>query len=245
MKRLLLASTVFLSATSLAHAETINILMESVPDTRFVQDVLPEFTEATGIEVELEVVNYAEMHTKLVPQLVSPTGSYDAIVVDFYWVGEFTKAGWLEPLDEHIAADGFDTSIYFPALMNLVGQVDGVTYMLPFYNYAMGPDLPEGHDRRSGRAGGVQGKNTASISRCRKPGTNMQSRLSSSRAILTMTARPTSTAWSTRVYVPIPSPWSGPTTSTLRAVSITKKAHGSRCSTRRKPSLRSKRIRAI
>ncbi|NJO37036.1 MAG: sugar ABC transporter substrate-binding protein [Rhizobiales bacterium] len=112
--------------------------MESVPDTRFVQEVLPAFTEATGIEVELEVVNYAEMHTKLVPQLVSPTGSYDAIVVDFYWVGEFTKAGWLQPLDERIAADGFDSSVYFPSLMNLVGQVDGVTYMLPFYNYAMG-----------------------------------------------------------------------------------------------------------
>ena len=51
--------------------------------------------QETGIDVNLEVVNYAEMHTKLVPQLVAPKGSYSAIVVDFYWVGEFTKAGWL------------------------------------------------------------------------------------------------------------------------------------------------------
>jgi multiple sugar transport system substrate-binding protein len=136
-KLLMLGSAIALAAGS-AHAETINILMESVPDTRFVQEVLPEFTAETGIEVELEVVNYAEMHTKLVPQLVAPTGSYDAIVVDFYWVGEFTKAGWLQPLDERIAQDGFDTSVYFDSLMNLVGKVDGVTYMLPFYNYAMG-----------------------------------------------------------------------------------------------------------
>jgi multiple sugar transport system substrate-binding protein len=136
-KLLMLGSAIALAAGS-AHAETINILMESVPDTRFVQEVLPEFTQETGIEVELEVVNYAEMHTKLVPQLVAPTGSYDAIVVDFYWVGEFTKAGWLQPLDERIEQDGFDTSVYFDSLMNLVGQVDGVTYMLPFYNYAMG-----------------------------------------------------------------------------------------------------------
>src|SRR5690606_21648183 len=92
----------------------------------------------TGIEVNLEVVNYAEMHTKLVPQLVATQGSYSAIVVDFYWVGEFTKAGWLQPLDERIKADGFDPSVYVPKLMDLVGQVDGVTYMLPFYNYAMG-----------------------------------------------------------------------------------------------------------
>jgi ABC-type glycerol-3-phosphate transport system substrate-binding protein len=136
MRRLLLGTAVWLLAAP-AQAQTINILMESVPDTRFVQEVLPEFEQATGIDVELEVVNYAEMHTKLVPQLVSPTGSYHVIVVDFYWVGEFIKAGWLQPLDERIAADGFDTSVYFDSLMNLVGQVDGVTYMLPFYNYAM------------------------------------------------------------------------------------------------------------
>ncbi|MCC2663987.1 MAG: extracellular solute-binding protein [Geminicoccaceae bacterium] len=138
MQKLLSFGAAFALLTGTVQAQTINILMESVPDTRFVQEVLPQFTEATGIEVELEVVNYAEMHTKLVPQLVASTGSYDVIVVDFYWVGEFTKAGWLQPLDERIAADGFDTRVYFDSLMNLVGKVDGTTYMLPFYNYAMG-----------------------------------------------------------------------------------------------------------
>jgi ABC-type glycerol-3-phosphate transport system substrate-binding protein len=138
MKKLMLLGAAIALVAGPAHAETIHILMESVPDTRFVQEVVPQFTEQTGIEVDIEVVNYAEMHTKLVPQLVAPTGSYDLIVVDFYWVGEFTKAGWLQPLDERIARDGFDASVYFDSLMNLVGQVEGVTYMLPFYNYAMG-----------------------------------------------------------------------------------------------------------
>ncbi|MGF1627388.1 MAG: ABC transporter substrate-binding protein [Alphaproteobacteria bacterium] len=136
--KLLLAATALAGMPALAQAQTISILMESVPDTRFVQDVVPQFTEATGIEVEIEVVNYAEMHAKLVPQLVAPEGSYDVIVVDFYWVGEFTKAGWLQPLDDRIAESGFDAGVYVPVLFDLVGQVDGVTYMLPFYNYAMG-----------------------------------------------------------------------------------------------------------
>jgi multiple sugar transport system substrate-binding protein len=126
----------FLAGT--AHAETVSILMEAVPDTEYVRALVPEFEKATGIDVNLEVVNYAEMHTKLIPQLVARQGSYSAIVVDFYWVGEFTKAGWLQPLDERITADGFDTSVYVPALMDLVGKVEGTTYMLPFYNYAMG-----------------------------------------------------------------------------------------------------------
>ena len=124
--------------TGVARAETLSILMEAVPDTEYIQALVPEFEKETGIDVELEVVNYAEMHTKLVPQLVAREGSYSLMVVDFYWVGEFFKAGWMMPLDDYIAADSFDTSPYVPAMMDLVGQVDGVTYMLPFYNYAMG-----------------------------------------------------------------------------------------------------------
>jgi ABC-type glycerol-3-phosphate transport system substrate-binding protein len=73
MQKLLSFGAAIALLTGTVQAETINILMESVPDTRFVQEVLPQFTEETGIEVELEVVNYAEMHTKLVPQLVAST----------------------------------------------------------------------------------------------------------------------------------------------------------------------------
>jgi multiple sugar transport system substrate-binding protein len=138
LRQLLLGAAISAGLSTAALAETVNILMEGVPDTEYVKTLLPEFKAATGIDVNLEVVNYAEMHTKLVPQLVAPKGSYSAIVVDFYWVGEFTKAGWLQPLDDRIKADGIDTSVYLPKLMDLVGKVDGVTYMLPFYNYAMG-----------------------------------------------------------------------------------------------------------
>ena len=137
LKRLLLVLTVFLLIGAIAQAETIRLLMESVPDTRYIQELLPQFKEATGIDVEMEVISYIDMHSKLVPQLVSPKGSYDAIVVDFYWVGEFTKAGWLMPLDDFVKRDSFDTSVYVPKLMELVGRVDNTLYMLPFYNYSM------------------------------------------------------------------------------------------------------------
>jgi multiple sugar transport system substrate-binding protein len=138
IRQLMLGTMLAGVLASPAAAETVSILMEGVPDTEYVKTLLPEFKAKTGIDVNLEVVNYAEMHTKLVPQLVAPKGSYSAIVVDFYWVGEFTKAGWLAPLDDRIAADKIDTSVYIPKLMDLVGKVNGVTYMLPFYNYAMG-----------------------------------------------------------------------------------------------------------
>jgi multiple sugar transport system substrate-binding protein len=138
MRTLLLATALTLGLATTAQAQTIHILMETVPDTAYIQELLPEFTAATGIDVEIEAISYIDMHSKLVPQLASPAGGYDAIVVDFYWVAEFSKADWMMPLDELIARDGVDTSVYLPPLMNLVGKVGDVTYMLPFYNYSMG-----------------------------------------------------------------------------------------------------------
>lgn len=117
--------------------KSINILMEDVPDTQCVLERLPEFTEATGIEVNVESVNYSSMHEKILTQMLSATNAYDVIVVDCYWVGEFAAAGWMEPLDKYIADSGFDTSVYIDSMMNMVGQVDGNTYMLPFYNYML------------------------------------------------------------------------------------------------------------
>ena len=91
MKRLLLAGAMLVAGMGIAKAETIRLLMETVPDTRYIQELLPEFKAQTGIDVEMEVISYIDMHTKLVPQLIAAQGSYDAIVVDFYWVGEFTR----------------------------------------------------------------------------------------------------------------------------------------------------------
>lgn len=139
MKKIISLITLSLAFISFnANSVTLRAVMENVPDTKFIQELLPEFTEATGIEVEFEVMGYGEMHPKLVPSLTASTGSYDFMPVDFYWVGEFDKAGWMMPLDDMISKDGFDTSVYFDSLMNLTGKVGNTTYMLPFYNYAMG-----------------------------------------------------------------------------------------------------------
>ncbi len=119
---------------------TINVMMEGVPDTEYVQAQLSKFEEETGATVNIEVLNYALMHEKLVPQLTAAagSGSYDLIVVDNYWVAEFNRAGWLMPLDDKIAAsDKVKMDAYLPSMLEMVGTYEGKTYMLPFYNYAM------------------------------------------------------------------------------------------------------------
>ncbi|MDR0356269.1 MAG: extracellular solute-binding protein [Deltaproteobacteria bacterium] len=126
------------AAQPAAQPQKINILMEVVPDTDFVLEQIAAFEKETGIEVVVEAINYASMHEKLLTQLLSRTNSYDVIVVDFYWVKEFADAKWMEPLDSYIKDSAFDTNVYVPTMMEMVGAVDGVTYMLPFYNYMLG-----------------------------------------------------------------------------------------------------------
>ena len=132
-----LVGLTLISGTAFAGQE-IKLLMEAVPDTFIIKDLLPEFEKETGIKVKFEIVNYAQMHAKLLPQLVSSKGSYDAIVVDNYWAGEFPAAGWLVPLDEYVEkTPAIDISAYLPSMLDMVGYWRGKLYMLPFYNYAM------------------------------------------------------------------------------------------------------------
>ena len=128
--------------TAIKEPVTLRMLMEDVPDTHVITPLLPEFEASTGIKVEWEIVQYLDMHTKLVPQFLSSEASYDVIVVDNYWAGEFPAAGWLEPLDKYVKRDNFDISNYIPAMIDMVGYYprtgrDKKLYMLPFYNYTM------------------------------------------------------------------------------------------------------------
>ena len=121
---------------------TLTMLMEDVPETHIIKAMLPEFEEKTGIKVNFEIVQYTDMHTKLIPQLMSGKSQYDVIEVDNYWAGEFPAAGWLEPLDSYVQRDGFDINAYIPSMLEMVGYypasgADKKLYMVPMYNYTM------------------------------------------------------------------------------------------------------------
>ncbi len=127
-------------AFSLAWAQPVVLraLMEDVPETRIIEELLPQFEQETGIRVEFEKVQYSAMHDKLVAQLLTPESAYDFLQVDFLWAGEFPAAGWLEPLEPYVERSGFDLSVYYPSMLDLVGYYRGRLYMIPMYNYAMG-----------------------------------------------------------------------------------------------------------
>ncbi len=143
---LMLASLVFslhgsaAAATQVAQATrppvTINVFLEGVPDQRIISEMLPEFEAKTGIKVKFEILSYSVMREKILPQLAASRNSYDVIIVDKQWVGEFVYAGWLEDLGPYVArTPTIDTKKYIPSLFKIVGELNGKTWMLPYYNY--------------------------------------------------------------------------------------------------------------
>ena len=66
IKILFLVLTISILSFS-SKAVTLNAIMENVPDTHFIKELLPDFTAKTGHEVEMDIMGYGEMHPKMVP----------------------------------------------------------------------------------------------------------------------------------------------------------------------------------
>ncbi|MHB1289955.1 ABC transporter substrate-binding protein [Georgenia sp.] len=118
---------------------TVRILMEEVPDTDIVQDLVPQFNEVyPNITIEIETLTFDQMRDKLVASFQAPDPTYDLIVVDNPWMVDFANAGFLAPLDGRIkATSNYAPDDFFEPLVD-IATVDDVRYGVPFYNYALG-----------------------------------------------------------------------------------------------------------
>ncbi len=118
----------------------LNILMEAVPETDYILELLPEFEAETGMTVNVEVVNFNVMYDRLVTQLIGPegSGSDDVMQVSNEWSYEFGTAGWISPLDSYLSGSAVAETDYVPAVWEGLNNVDESTYYVPFYHWSMG-----------------------------------------------------------------------------------------------------------
>ncbi len=118
---------------------TVRVLMENVPDTDIVQGLVGKFNETyPDIEINIETLTFDQMRDRLVSSFQSAEPAYDLIVVDNPWMDDFADAGFLEPLNERIdSTPDYDPGDFFSSLTDIT-DVDGTTFGVPFYNYALG-----------------------------------------------------------------------------------------------------------
>jgi multiple sugar transport system substrate-binding protein len=117
---------------------TVRVIMEEVPDTDVVRAMLPAFKrEYPNVDVQIEALPYDQMRDRIVSSFLASKPSYDMIIVDNPWMRDFVDGGFLRPLDDRIkAAAGYDFQDFSKPLRD-IAEVDGKTYGIPFYNYAL------------------------------------------------------------------------------------------------------------
>jgi multiple sugar transport system substrate-binding protein len=117
---------------------TVRVIMEEVPDTDVVKSMLPAFKRKyPNVNVKIEALPYDQMRDRIVSSFLASKPTYDLIIVDNPWMRDFVDGGFLAPLDKPIdQVNGFDYEDFSKPLRN-IAEVNGKTYGVPFYNYAL------------------------------------------------------------------------------------------------------------
>ena len=103
------------------------------------EKVVPDFTAATGIKVNLESLAYDALNARLVTSFVSKTPDADVVTVDAMWMGQYYDNGWVIRLDKYIQADK-DTNIedFIPEVLYSLNSWRGHIVTLPIAPYGQG-----------------------------------------------------------------------------------------------------------
>lgn len=100
----------------------VNLLLVSHPFVNALVPLLPDFTALTGISVTYEELSEQPAFEKLLADLSSRTGTYDAFMTSPLNNWQYATAGWLEPLDAFIedatrTSPAYDVGDFAPGIL--------------------------------------------------------------------------------------------------------------------------------
>ena len=131
------ASPAFAQGTSL-EGITLNIASMNDQFAVVIAEIAPEFEEKTGAEVNVEILSYPELLTKITADFIGNTGGYDIVTMDIVWAGQFEEAGHTVDLGPLIERDADELALddIYPVAMESLGQYNGRQIAYPFAGYA-------------------------------------------------------------------------------------------------------------
>ena len=106
---------------------TINVLLP--PWYKFSQDMLGDFTNKTGIKVNLQIMDWDPLTDKIVTSCAAGVAPADVTEFSWDWVGKFGAAGWYEPLNKY-----FDEKSMSDIITRSIFQYQGNYLAIPIYN---------------------------------------------------------------------------------------------------------------
>jgi multiple sugar transport system substrate-binding protein len=117
---------------------TLNLASMNDQFSAVLAQIAPEFKEATGAELKVDIMDYGSLLTKTTADFVGKTAGYDLITMDIVWAGQFAANGYTVDLTDLIKRDAkeLETADIYPKLMDALGNYKGKQVAYPFAGYA-------------------------------------------------------------------------------------------------------------
>jgi multiple sugar transport system substrate-binding protein len=77
----------------------------------------PQYEKETGVKVDVQLIGRDGIHEKMATLLASGDSSFDIFNIDYNWVPEFGKAGYLVPMDNVLSAA--DKADFYPLALKV------------------------------------------------------------------------------------------------------------------------------
>ena len=103
--------------------------------------LMRQFTEETGIRVNLDAVDWSQLKQKQVLSMSGATGQYDLVMVHDTWFNEYVESGYLHPVDEYLTNEAL-TGPDFDIDDFAAGMIQGATADGQFYGVPTNPAVP-------------------------------------------------------------------------------------------------------
>src|SRR6478752_8254490 len=81
---------------------TLNIASQNDQFAAVLAAIAPEFEAQTGAKVNVDILSYPELLTKITADYVGHTKGYDLVTMDNVWSGQFAEGGYSVDLTDWI-----------------------------------------------------------------------------------------------------------------------------------------------
>src|SRR5580700_4935653 len=112
---------------------TLNLASQNDQFAAVLAGIAPEFEALTGAKVNVDILSYPELLTKITADYVGHTKGYDLATVDIVWSGQFAEAGYTVDLTDWIKRDAAEIKVddIYPSLMASLGGYKGKQIAFP------------------------------------------------------------------------------------------------------------------
>ena len=120
---------------------TVDVVFLLRPGYEAAKQMLGEFEETTGIELNITDLPYENALGEQVRDFVAQ-GDLDIALIDLVWIGNFAQNDWIVPISEieeqfpELMDPDLDMDDFFPLVLDAFGTWDDTVYGLPFDNYS-------------------------------------------------------------------------------------------------------------